>query len=84
MYRATSAILKWRLSSASGRTSGCRAAFGTMRCFAASDFALGLDGDSPKAADAARKPMAFTIGRFFTDAKEQCNDEGRRAHVTQP
>ncbi|MEZ5816412.1 MAG: Zn-dependent hydrolase [Hyphomicrobiaceae bacterium] len=36
---------------------------------AASDFALGLD-EIWKAADAAKKPMAFTIGRFFTDAKE--------------
>jgi N-carbamoyl-L-amino-acid hydrolase len=36
---------------------------------AASDFALGLD-EIWKAADAASKPMAFTIGRFFTDAKE--------------
>ena len=36
---------------------------------AASDFALGLD-EIWKAADAARRPMAFTIGRFFTDASE--------------
>jgi N-carbamoyl-L-amino-acid hydrolase len=36
---------------------------------AASDFALGLD-EIWKAADAACQPMAFTIGRFFTDAKE--------------
>jgi len=36
---------------------------------AASDFALALD-DVWKRADAARRPMAFTIGRFFTDAQE--------------
>ena len=36
---------------------------------AASDFALGLD-EIWKATDAARRPMAFTIGRFFTDAQE--------------
>ncbi len=36
---------------------------------AASDFALGLD-EIWKAADVARQPMAFTIGRFFTDASE--------------
>lgn len=36
---------------------------------AASDFALGLD-DIWQAADAARRPMAFTIGRFYTDAQE--------------
>ena len=36
---------------------------------AASDFALGLD-EIWKANDAARRPMAFTIGRFFTDARE--------------
>ena len=36
---------------------------------AASDFALGLD-EIWKAADAARTPMAFTIGRFHTDATE--------------
>jgi N-carbamoyl-L-amino-acid hydrolase len=36
---------------------------------AASDFALGLD-EIWKEADAACKPMAFTIGRFFTDTKE--------------
>lgn len=36
---------------------------------AASDFALGLD-EIWKAADAARRPMAFTIGRFFTDSQE--------------
>lgn len=36
---------------------------------AASDFALGLD-DIWKAADLARRPMAFTIGRFQTDARE--------------
>jgi N-carbamoyl-L-amino-acid hydrolase len=36
---------------------------------AASDFALGLD-EIWKAADAARQPMAFTIGRFHTDAHE--------------
>lgn len=36
---------------------------------AASDFALGLD-EIWKAADAARQPMAFTIGRFQTDARE--------------
>ncbi|MGD9802252.1 MAG: Zn-dependent hydrolase [Hyphomicrobiaceae bacterium] len=36
---------------------------------AASDFALGLD-EIWKAADAAGRPMAFTIGRFFTDAQE--------------
>lgn len=36
---------------------------------AASDFALGLD-DIWKAADDARRPMAFTIGRFFTDPQE--------------
>jgi N-carbamoyl-L-amino-acid hydrolase len=33
---------------------------------AASDFALGLD-EIWKAAEAVAKPMAFTIGRFFTD-----------------
>ncbi len=36
---------------------------------AASDFALGLD-DIWRAADLAKKPMAFTIGRFQTDARE--------------
>jgi N-carbamoyl-L-amino-acid hydrolase len=36
---------------------------------AASDFALGLD-EIWKAADAAKRPMAFTIGRFATDARE--------------
>jgi beta-ureidopropionase / N-carbamoyl-L-amino-acid hydrolase len=36
---------------------------------AASDFALGLD-EIWKAADAAGRPMAFTIGRFATDARE--------------
>ncbi|MBS0244313.1 MAG: hydantoinase/carbamoylase family amidase, partial [Proteobacteria bacterium] len=36
---------------------------------AASDFALGLD-EIWKAADAAKEPMAFTIGRCFTDASE--------------
>jgi N-carbamoyl-L-amino-acid hydrolase len=36
---------------------------------AASDFALGLD-EIWKTADAARRPMAFTIGRFHTDARE--------------
>ncbi|MDX2157539.1 MAG: M20/M25/M40 family metallo-hydrolase [Hyphomicrobiaceae bacterium] len=36
---------------------------------AASDFALGLD-EIWKAADAAGRPMAFTIGRFFTDPAE--------------
>ncbi len=36
---------------------------------AASDFALGLDAIW-KAADAATQPMAFTIGRFYTDARE--------------
>ena len=36
---------------------------------AASDFALGLD-EIWKEADAAHKPMAFTIGRFSTDARE--------------
>lgn len=36
---------------------------------AASDFALGLD-EIWKAADAAGRPMAFTIGRFATDAGE--------------
>ncbi|MFM9942879.1 MAG: hydantoinase/carbamoylase family amidase [Hyphomicrobiaceae bacterium] len=36
---------------------------------AASDFALGLD-EIWKAADAAKQPMAFTIGRFSTDARE--------------
>jgi N-carbamoyl-L-amino-acid hydrolase len=36
---------------------------------AASDFALGLD-EIWKAADTAQRPMAFTIGRFFTDAEE--------------
>lgn len=36
---------------------------------AASDFALGLD-EIWKTADAARTPMAFTIGRFATDARE--------------
>ena len=36
---------------------------------AASDFALGLD-EIWKAADAARMPMAFTIGRFYTDPTE--------------
>src|SRR5690606_24140358 len=33
---------------------------------AASEFALGLD-EIWKSADAARRPMAFTIGRLFTD-----------------
>ena len=36
---------------------------------AASDFALGLD-EIWKAEDAAGRPMAFTIGRFATDARE--------------
>jgi beta-ureidopropionase / N-carbamoyl-L-amino-acid hydrolase len=36
---------------------------------AASDFALGLD-EIWKAADAAKRPMAFTIGRFYSDARE--------------
>lgn len=36
---------------------------------AASDFALGLD-EIWKAEDDAKRPMAFTIGRFFTDAGE--------------
>jgi len=36
---------------------------------AASDFALGMD-EIWKAADAAGRPMAFTIGRFATDARE--------------
>ena len=36
---------------------------------AASDFALGLD-EIWKAAEAVSKPMAFTIGRFFTDATQ--------------
>lgn len=36
---------------------------------AASDFALGLD-DIWKAADLSDQPMAFTIGRFQTDARE--------------
>ena len=36
---------------------------------AASDFALGLD-EIWKAMDAAGRPMAFTIGRFATDARE--------------
>jgi N-carbamoyl-L-amino-acid hydrolase len=36
---------------------------------AASDFALGLDAIW-QAADAAGRPMAFTIGRCFTDAQE--------------
>ncbi|MEZ5852612.1 MAG: hydantoinase/carbamoylase family amidase [Hyphomicrobiaceae bacterium] len=36
---------------------------------AASDFALGLD-EIWKEEDAAGRPMAFTIGRFFTDASE--------------
>ncbi len=36
---------------------------------AASDFALGLD-EIWKANDAAKRPMAFTIGRFYTDAGE--------------
>ncbi len=36
---------------------------------AASDFALGLD-QIWQAADAQRLPMAFTIGRFATDARE--------------
>jgi len=36
---------------------------------AASDFALGLDRIW-EAADAAKRPMAFTIGRFFTDSRE--------------
>lgn len=36
---------------------------------AASDFALGLD-EMWKRNDAARRPMAFTIGRFSTDARE--------------
>ena len=36
---------------------------------AASDFALGLD-EMWKAADAAGRPMAFTIGRFQTDGSE--------------
>ncbi|MGE0768884.1 MAG: hydantoinase/carbamoylase family amidase [Hyphomicrobiaceae bacterium] len=36
---------------------------------AASDFAIGLD-EIWKAADVARQPMAFTIGRFFTDVRE--------------
>jgi N-carbamoyl-L-amino-acid hydrolase len=36
---------------------------------AASDFALGLDAIW-KAADAAKRPMAFTIGRCFTDPNE--------------
>ena len=36
---------------------------------AASDFALGLD-EIWKAADAAKRPMAFTIGRCFTDPSE--------------
>ena len=36
---------------------------------AASDFALGLD-EIWRAADAAGRPMAFTIGRFATDARE--------------
>jgi N-carbamoyl-L-amino-acid hydrolase len=36
---------------------------------AASDFALGLD-EIWKAAEAASKPMAFTIGRFSTDATQ--------------
>ena len=36
---------------------------------AASDFALGMD-EIWQSEDAARRPMAFTIGRFFTDPKE--------------
>jgi N-carbamoyl-L-amino-acid hydrolase len=36
---------------------------------AASDFALGLD-EIWKAAEAARRPMAFTIGRFYSDPAE--------------
>jgi N-carbamoyl-L-amino-acid hydrolase len=36
---------------------------------AASEFALGLD-DIWRQSDAAGRPMAFTIGRFHTDAKE--------------
>jgi N-carbamoyl-L-amino-acid hydrolase len=36
---------------------------------AASDFALGLD-EIWKAEDAAGRPMAFTIGRFATDARD--------------
>jgi N-carbamoyl-L-amino-acid hydrolase len=36
---------------------------------AASDFALGLD-EMWQAAESAGRPMAFTIGRFFTDPKE--------------
>ena len=36
---------------------------------AASDFAIGLD-EIWKANDAAKRPMAFTIGRFYTDATE--------------
>ncbi len=36
---------------------------------AASDFALGLD-EIWKPADAAKRPMAFTIGRFYSDPRE--------------
>ena len=36
---------------------------------AASEFALGLD-EIWRLSDAAGRPMAFTIGRFYTDAKE--------------